>query len=273
MDFLPNLYKEFPMKDNTTGNFEGKIALVTGSSRGIGQAIALQLARQGAHVIINYVRNQEPAEETARMIRAMGRKALVVRANIGKMENLEQLFKAVEQEFGALDIFISNAASGFNRPALQQRPEGWDHTMNVNARAFLFGVQLAVPLMEKQKGGKIVAITSQGSVRVMPEYVAVGASKAALESLTRYLAVELAGKNIAVNAVSPGIVETEALQHFSLLSDPTVIQRALEHTPAGRIATPQDVANVVAFLCSEEAFMIRGQVLVVDGGFTLPVPN
>ncbi|RJQ41789.1 MAG: enoyl-[acyl-carrier-protein] reductase FabL [Anaerolineaceae bacterium] len=261
------------MNNNTAGKFEGKIALVTGSSRGIGKAIALQLARQGAHIIINYVRNQEPAEETARIVRAMGRKALAVRANIGKMENLEHLFQAVEQEFGALDIFISNAASGFNRPAMQQRPEGWDHTMNVNARAFLFGVQLAVPLMEKQGGGKIVAITSQGSVRVMPDYISVGASKAALESLTRYLAVELAEKNIAVNAVSPGVVETEALQHFSLLSDPTVIQRAIERTPVGRIATPQDVANVVAFLCSEEAFMIRGQVIVVDGGFTLPVPH
>ncbi len=261
------------MKNDPAGIFEEKIALVTGSSRGIGQAIALQLARQGAHVIINYVRNQEPADETANRIRSMGRKALVVRANVGKMENLEHLFQAVEQEFGALDIFISNAASGFNRPAMQQRPEGWDHTMNVNARAFLFGAQLAVPLMEKQGGGKIIAITSQGSTRVIPDYISVGASKAALESLTRYLAVELAAKNISVNAVSPGIVETEALQHFSLLSDPTVIQRAIEYTPAGRIATPQDVANVVAFLCSEEAYMIRGQVIVVDGGFTLPVPH
>jgi enoyl-[acyl-carrier protein] reductase III len=261
------------MCENTAMIFEGKIALITGSSRGIGQAIALHFARLGAHVVINYVHNQEPAEETAQQIRAMGRKALVVRANVGKIEHLERLFQTVEQEFGALDIFISNAASGFNRTALQQRPEGWEHTMNVNARAFLFGTQLAVPLMEKRAAGKIVAITSQGSVRVMPDYVSVGASKAALESLTRYLAVELAPKNIAVNAVSPGVVETDALQHFASLSDPTVLQRAIQHTPAGRIATPQDVACVVAFLCSEQAFMIRGQVIVVDGGFSLPVPH
>ena len=259
------------MKENMIGKFKDKIALVTGSSRGIGQAIALEFARQGAHVIINYVRNQQPAEETANKIREMGRQALVIRANIGKMDNLEHLFQAVEQEFGVMDIFVSNAASGFNRPALQQRPEGWDHTMNVNARSFLFGAQLAVPLMKKRGGGKMVAITSQGSTRVMQEYIAVGASKAALESLTRYLAVELAPKNIAVNAVSPGVVETEALQHFSQLSDPTVIQRAAESTPAGRIATPQDIAYAVAFLCSEEAAMIRGQVIVVDGGFSLPV--
>ena len=117
----------------------------------------------------------------------------------------------------------------------------------------------------------MVAVSSQGSVRVMPEYVAVGASKAALEALVRYLAVELGSKNIAVNAVSPGVVETEALQHFSLLSDPAVIQRAAQQTPAGRIVTPQDIAHVVSFLCSQEASMIRGQVIVVDGGFSLSV--
>ena len=250
-----------------------KIALVTGSSLGIGQAIALELARQGAHIIINYVHNQELAEGTARKVREMGREVLVVRANVGKMENLEHLFQTIEQTFGALDIFISNAASGFNRPALQQRPEGWDHTMNVNAKAFLFGAQLAAPLMEKRGGGKIVAITSQGSTRVMPDYISVGASKAALERLTRYLAVALAPKNIAVNAVSPGLVETDALQHFSQLSDPTVIQRAIENTPAGRVVTPQDIAYAAAFLCSEEAAMIRGQVIVVDGGFSLSVPH
>jgi len=261
------------MKRNSDQPFKGKTALVTGSSRGIGKAIALELAQQGADIIINYVRNQQPAEETADAVRAMGCKALVVRANVGKMENLEKLFGRIEEDFGGLDIFISNAASGFNRPALEQRPEGWDHTMNVNARAFLFGAQLALPLMEKRGGGKMVAVSSQGSVRVMPEYVAVGASKAALEALVRYLAVELAAKNVAVNAVSPGVVETEALQHFSLLSDPTVIQRAAQQTPAGRIATPQDIAHVVAFLCSEEASMIRGQVIVVDGGFSLPVSH
>lgn len=261
------------MKHNSDQPFKGKTALVTGSSRGIGKAIAQELAQQGADIIINYVHNQQPAEETADAIRAMSRKALVVRANVGKMENLEKLFGRIEEEFGGLDIFISNAASGFNKPALEQRPEGWDHTMNVNARAFLFGAQMALPLMEKRGGGKIVAVSSQGSLRVMPEYVAVGASKAALEALVRYLAVELAAKNVVVNAVSPGVVETEALQHFSLLSDPTVIQRAAQQTPAGRIVTPQDIAHVVAFLCSEEASMIRGQVIVVDGGFSLPVSH
>jgi enoyl-[acyl-carrier protein] reductase III len=141
--------------------------------------------------------------------------------------------------------------------------------MDVNARAFLFAAQRAVPLMEKRGGGRMVAISSPGSQRVMPDYVAVGASKAALEALTRYLAVELAPKNIAVNAVSPGLVLTDALQHFASLSDPETIPNAVKNTPAGRLVTPEDVAGVIAFLCSPESFMIRGQVVVMDGGYTL----
>ena len=202
-----------------------KVALVTGSGRGIGRAIALRLAREGADLVINYVHNQVPAEETAAEIRMLGRRAVVVRANVGKPEDIDRLFETVQAEYGRLDIFISNAASGFNRPALEQKVSGWDWTMNVNARALLFAAQRAVPLMG-ERGGHIVSITSPGSVRVMPDYVAVGASKAALEALTRYLAVELAARNIRVNAVSPSLVETDALRHFASLGDPQVIQRA-----------------------------------------------
>ncbi len=156
---------------------------------------------------------------------------------------------------------------------MEQKITGWDWTLNVNARAFLFAVQRAAPLMEARQGGAIVAISSPGSTRVMPDYIAVGASKAALEALTRYLAVELSPKNIIVNAVSPGIVLTDALQHFTALSDPTAIPRAVANTPAGRLVQPEDVAEVVAFLCSPAAAMIRGQVIVVDGGYTLIVPK
>ena len=219
-------------------DFSKKTALVTGSGRGIGRAIAKNLAAQGADVIINYVHNQKPADEAAEEIRALGRKALVVRANIGKMDGLKHLFSQIEETFGALDFFIANAASGFNRPALQQKDSGWDHTMNVNARSFLFAAQMAVPLMIKSGGGKMVAITSPGAVRVLPDYVAVGASKAALNALVRYLAVELAPKGIAVNAVSPGIVETDALKHFSFMQDNQVIPSAIANTPAGRLVTP-----------------------------------
>ena len=249
--------------------FAEKVALVTGSGRGIGRAIALHFARLGADVVVNFFRNRKPAEETAERIRALGRRALVVKANVGDLDDLDALFAAVEAEFGALDFFIHNAASGYNRPALAQKPKGWAWTMNINARALLFGAQKAVPLMRRRGGGAIVSITSPGSTRVLPEYVVVGASKAALEALTRYLAVELAGENIVVNAVSPGVVLTEALQHFTTTRDPQTLERVRVATPAGRLVTPEDVARVVAFLCSPDAAMIRGQVIVVDGGYGL----
>ena len=253
-----------------TPPFQGKFALVTGSGRGIGRAIALHLARNGADVAVNFFRNRVPAEETAAQIRALGREALLVKANVGDLAGLERLFAAVKQAFGGLDILVNNAASGYNRPSLQQRPKGWDWTMNINARAALFGAQRAVPLMRARGGGIIVNVSSPGATRVLPEYVVVGASKAALEALTRYLAVELAPENIVVNAVSPGIVETGALQRFAAIrTDDNLIQQVATRIPAGRLVTPQDVAEVVTFLCTPAASMIRGQVILIDGGYTL----
>ena len=250
--------------------FLGKVALVTGSGRGIGRAIAERFARAGSDLVINYVHNQQPADEAAASIRELGRQAVVVRANVGKEEGLEKLFEQVDSHYGRLDFFISNAASGFNRPAMAQKQTGWEHTMDVNARSFLFGAQMAVPMMIRNGGGKIVALTSPGAERVLPDYIAVGASKAALNALVRYLAVELAEANICVNAVAPGIVETGALQHFAFMQDQDVIQKAIANTPAGRLVTPQDVAELVLYLCSPQAEMIRGQVITIDGGYTLP---
>jgi enoyl-[acyl-carrier protein] reductase III len=193
-----------------------------------------------------------------------------VKADVGDLDDLNRLFDKVGQTFGGFNFYIHNAASGYNRPVLEQKPKGWDWTMNINARSLLFAAQRCVPLMEKHGGGKIISISSPGSGRVLKDYVVVGASKAAIESLTRYLAVELAPRNISVNAVSPGIVETDALKHFNGMADGSVIRNAIAATPAGRLVTPADVAEVVAFLCSPAADMIRGQVIVVDGGYTLP---
>ena len=254
--------------------FENKIVLVTGSGRGIGRAIGLHFAKIGADVAINFFRNRAPAESTAKEIEGLGRRALVVKADMGNLKDITRLFDEIESAFGRLDIFIHNAASGYNRPVMQQKPKGWDWTMNINARALLFAAQRAAPLMEKRGGGSIVSISSPGAQYVLPEYVVVGASKAALEALTRYLAVEFSAMNIVVNAVSPGVVETDALKHFDTIrSEENIIEKTAKATPAGRLVTPEDVADVVAFLASPAAAMIRGQVITIDGGYLLAMKN
>ena len=256
--------------------FENKVALITGSGRGIGRAIALHFAAAGADVAVNFFRNRAPAEETAEAIRQLGRRAWVIKADVGDLADIERMFGELDAHLAqvglppGLDFLIHNAASGYNRPALQQKERGWDWTMNINARSLLFMAQQAAPRMQARRGGAIVSITSPGSRRVLPNYVAVGASKAALEALTRYLAVEFAPANIVVNAVSPGVVLTEALKHFEqYASQESIIEKATAGTPAGRLATPEDVAGVVAFLCSPAGFMLRGQILELDGGALL----
>ncbi len=250
-----------------------KIVLVTGSGRGIGRELAIHFARRGANVVVNFFRNRQPAEETAQIIRDLGRRAIVVKANVGDLTQLAQLFTQTEEAFGGLDYYIHNAASGYNRAALEQKPRGWEWTMNINARSLLFGAQKAAGLMKSRGGGAIVAISSPGASRVLPDYAVVGASKAAIESLVRYLGVELAPQHIRVNAVSPGMVETEALSHFPVFqeNESQLISEVRKHTPAGRLCSPADVAHLVEFLCSEEANMICGQTIVLDGGFSLLV--
>ena len=254
-----------------SGVFNNKIALITGSGRGIGKEIALHFAKNGADIVVNFFRNREPAEKVAEVIKSLGRKTLVVKANMGEIVQIEELFNTIEKEFGGLDIFISNAASGYNRTAMEQNPKGWDWTMDINAKSFLFASQLAVPLMEKRSGGKIISITSPGAERVLPEYVVVGASKAALNALTRYLAVELAPKNIVVNGISPGVVATDVMKHFSAFQDENLLEKISVNTPVGRLTQPEDIAKVAAFLCSPDAEMICGQIINVDGGIALPL--
>ena len=254
--------------------FQNKIALITGSGRGVGRALALHFARLGANVVVNFFRNRKPAQAVVDEITTLGRQAWLVKADIGNLDALDRLFDIVEKEAGGMDFLVCNAASGYNRPVMLQKPKGWDWTMNINARAALFAAQRATPLMERRGGGAIVNITSPGSQRVLPDYVVVGASKAALEAVTRYLAVELAPKNIVVNAVSPGMLLTDALKHFAAVrEDADIIERAIACTPAGRLVSAEDIAGVVAFLCSPQASMIRGQVIHVDGGYTLPIPG
>lgn len=232
---------------------------ISGGSRGIGRAIALRLARDGAQrVAIGYMRNDRAAEETAAELKAIGAEPVLVRGNITSQRVLDEV-----TALGPLDVLVHNAATGVIRPALETDDKHWDWTMNANARALLQLARVAAPQMPA--GSSIVAISSLGAQRVLENYTLVGTSKAALEALVRYLAVELAPK-LRVNAVSGGVVETGALEHFPNREEMLAAGAA---NPVGRLVTPEDMAGAVAFLCGPDADMIRGQVLVVDGGFSL----
>ncbi|MDP4084787.1 MAG: enoyl-[acyl-carrier-protein] reductase FabL [Bacillota bacterium] len=246
-----------------------KVALITGSSRGIGKAAALRLAQEGYDIVINYARSKGAALETAEEIEKLGRKVLVVKANVGDVQKIKEMFKQINEYFGRLDVFVNNAASGVLRPAIELEESHWDWTLNINSKALLFCAQEASKLMEKNGGGKIVSISSLGAIRYLKNYTAVGVSKAALEALTRYLAVELSSKNIIVNAVSGGAVDTEALTHFPNREE--LLKEAKENTPAGRMVEIEDIVNSVMFLLSDQSNMIRGQTIIVDGGISLLV--
>ncbi len=246
-------------------NLSGKIALVTGGSRGIGKSIALELGRRGATVIINYLKNHEAAKTTVEELKLQGIKTTRIKAHVGEEAAIDSLVSKIENQFGQLDILVNNAASGVMRPTTELSVKHWDWTMNINARGPWMLSVAASRLMPD--GGRIINISSPGSTWVLPAYFAVGVSKAAIEAVTRYLAVELGPKGIAVNTVSPGFVMTEALNAFP--DQLGITDLASRPTPAGRTITPEDVSNVVAMLCSSDAEMIRGQVIIVDGGETL----
>jgi enoyl-[acyl-carrier protein] reductase III len=239
---------------------QGASVLVTGGSRGIGKAIALEFAEQGAsRVAIGYLRNDRAAEETAEELRNAGAEPLLLRGSVAS-----ERVATEAAELGPFDVLVHNAATGVIRPALETKDKHWDWTLEANARALLTLTRACAPQMPD--GSSIVGVSSLGSIRVLENYTLVGVSKAALEALVRYLAVELAPR-IRVNAVSAGVVETGALEHFP--NREQMISDGLKRTPAGRLVEPADVADAVCFLCSPEAEMVRGQTLVVDGGFSL----
>lgn len=252
------------MTANTTP-LAGRIALVTGAARGIGRAIALKLAAAGCDVAANYYNSHAEAEALCAEIRALGRRAVAIKASVGIPDSVDELFAELARHFDRLDIVVSNAASGVLRPATEMALKHWRWCMETNALALNLLAQRAVPLMPH--GGRIIAMSSLGAQRAMPGYGFIGASKAALEALVRTLAQELGPRGIRVNAVSAGVVDTDALQYFPNRDE--LLASFAQRTPAGPTLTPGDVAGAVYLLCLPEAGMINGHTLFVDGGFAI----
>ena len=243
----------------------GKVALITGGSRGIGRAIAIRLAENGVDVVVNYVRHKKDAEETAAAVHHFGRRCLLVKANVANEKDVEEMFSTLQSEFGTLDFLVSNAASGVLKPAMELTERHWNWAMDINAKALLTLVQRGLPLMHP--GSRVMAVSSLGAVRAIENYTTVGASKAALESLVRHLAVELGPMGIHINTISAGAVDTDALKHFP--NREQILETALARTPLGRLTLPEDVADIALFLCSKLSAMIQGQVITVDGGYAI----
>lgn len=236
--------------------------LVTGSSRGIGRAIALQLARPGGTVLINYLQNQDKAEAVAEEVRAKGAEAVVVQGNVRSESDLKRMAKVLDR----VDVLVHNAAIGALKPMEKLRTAHWDLTLESSLRPFWLLTKLCMDRMPK--GSSIIGLSSLGSRSFVPGYAAMGAAKGGLEALTRQLAVELAPRGIRVNTVCGGLIDTDALQHFH--EGEKVIATAKQLTPLeGRLGTPQDMAGAVELLTLPQAGWITGQVLVADGGMSL----
>lgn len=246
-------------------SLKGKVALVTGGTKGIGKAVAIRLAKAGANVAVNYFRSRDTANQMVEELKGYGSDAIAIRANVGKHELLHRVFDEIREKYGKLDILISNAALGLYTDAMSIDDKAWDLSMHTNAQAFLLCVQHSLDMMPEN--AKIVTLSSLGSHRYIDGYAAIGVSKAAIENLTKYLAYELAPKRINVNCVSGGFIDTDALKSFPSYDE--MLREVVRRTPFRRVGTPDEVASVVTFLCSEDARWITGQTIIVDGGYTL----
>jgi enoyl-[acyl-carrier protein] reductase III len=246
-------------------HYKTKTALITGGTRGIGKAIALHLAEIGVvEVFVNYLENDTAAEQTCTELNEKGAKAHLLRFNMAFSTEINAMFEQIREQAERLDYFVHCPALTTFKPLHTVKPNQWDLTMNVSAKSFLHCVQGCVPLMPE--GGKIVAISSTGSQRFNPNYGALGIAKSTLESLVRYLAVELAKKKIQINGVVPGMISGDKLPPFPNIE--AVVEETLRRTPAGRFGTPEDVAKAVIFLLTQADWMY-GQNIILDGGYCL----
>ena len=251
--------------------FENRVSLITGSSRGIGRTLALTLAREGAAVIVNYVRNSDLAAQTVQEIEAVGSRAISVQANMEEVGEIERLFDAVESTFGRLDHFVSNAAASSFKKIVDLKAHNLDRSFDLNVRAFVLGAQRAIKLM--RDGGRIAVLSSYGSIRAYPTYANLGSNKAAIEAFVRYMAVEFAPYGVNVNAVNGGLIDTESCAYFyERVPGMAPMESVLGKIPKGRMGTPQEVADTIAFLLAPESSYITGQTIAVDGGLSVIAP-
>ncbi|TWT49655.1 Enoyl-[acyl-carrier-protein] reductase [NADPH] FabL [Rubripirellula amarantea] len=250
-------------------DLQGRTALVTGASRGIGRAIALELARQGARVAVNFLNSQSAAVEVARAIDQMGADVMLVKADISSADDIAAMVAEVEHQFGALDTIVSNAAAGGFRDLADLTPVNFEATIRNNSAPVIWLAQAAAKALKSANHhGKMVAVSSHGSRWAVPHYGAIGASKAALESLMRHLALEHGDDGVNFNCVLPGIIATDAIA--SMPGADALVDAATDRMMVGkRKLCEQDVAEVVAFLCSDASDLIQGQTLIVDGGVSI----
>jgi enoyl-[acyl-carrier protein] reductase III len=248
--------------------WQDRVVLVTGGTRGIGRAIALRLAREKPrHIRLAYCLNHDAARATLADIEAMGVSASIAVCEVSDAEMQKEMFRRLKDDFGRCDVFVSNAARTTFRSAVEMDLRSWRRTMQLNADAFLVGAQLVAEIMRTHGGGRIIALSSLGSRFYTPNYAALGAAKAVIENLARYLAVELAPHDISVNVVCGGFIDTESMKMIPNYKE--VIEAIVARTPAARLGQPDDLAGVVAFLCSKDADWVRGQTIIADGGFSL----
>ncbi|MGZ3507721.1 MAG: SDR family oxidoreductase [Vulcanimicrobiaceae bacterium] len=250
--------------------FTNKVALITGSSRGIGKTLALTLASEGASVAINYKKSEELANATVREIENIGSRAIAVQADMEEPADIDRLFNTAAAYFGGLDMFVSNAAASSFKPILELKQHNLDRSYALNVRAFVLGAQRAVRLMKN--GGRIVALSSYGSVRAYPTYANLGSAKAAIEAWVRYMAVEFAPYGINVNAVNGGIIETESSAYFYSVPGMPPLSKVIPKIPKARMGTAQEIADTVAFLLAPASEYITGQSIAVDGGLSVVAP-
>jgi enoyl-[acyl-carrier protein] reductase III len=253
-----------------SNELSGKKALITGASRGIGRATAIRLAKSGAEVAINFVSNETAARDVASEIMNAGGKAILIKADISEESDIQQMFSVLQERWGNLDILVSNAASGGFRPLMAATARNFDAAMHTNVRAFMLLVQSAMPMLLKSTGNrKVVALSSHGSHRALNDYALIGASKAAIESLCRHMALEFGPKGINFNCLLAGLVLTDSTRGITDVELAHHESNARMLIGEGRLLQPTDVADVIHFLVSSSSDLIQGQVITVDGGMSL----